>query len=158
MRLVSWEPSRELARARETMDRIFEDVFLPSRLWAPPSEELALDIYQTDNTFVVKASLPGVKPDEVDVHVTGNTLNIKGERREEKEVKEADYLRKELRYGHFSRSLELPAQIRADKAEAVFENGLLTLTLPLAVEEKVKKIAVKPVKVIEAGKKEAAKK
>jgi len=91
----------------------------------------------------VKAVLPGAKPEDVDISITGDTLTIKAEHKEEQEVKEEDYFYKECRYGTCSRSVTIPVQVKADKAEAVFENGILTLTLPKAEEVKPKQIKVK---------------
>lgn len=133
---------------RQAMDRLFEDSFVrPTRLW-PDFEgvDVPLDVYQTPNDVVVKASLPGIKPEEVDICITGDVLTIKGEHKEEKEVKEKDYLIKERRYGSFSRSITIPISVKSDKAEATFENGILTLTLPKSEE-------VKPKAVIEGAKK-----
>jgi HSP20 family protein len=155
MAIVRWQPFSELVSLREAMDRLFEDSFVRPSLpavfgeatWAP------VDMYQTDKDVVVKASLPGVKPEEVDISITGDVLTIKGEHKEEQEVKEKNYFRKELRYGTFSRSLQLPVAVETGKAEAIFENGVLTLTLPKSEEAKPKQIKVKTKKVIE-GKKE----
>lgn len=143
--IVRWEPLGGLTSLRQAMDRLFEDSFVrPSRLWPDMlSEEPALDMYQTDKDVVVKASLPGMKPEEVDVSVTGDVLTIKGEHKEEQEVKEADYFQKERRYGTFQRSLRLPVAVKSDKADAVFEDGILTLTLPKTEEVKPKQIKVK---------------
>jgi HSP20 family protein len=141
---------------REAMDRLFEDSFVrPSRFWPEllGRGELPIDMYQTAKDVVVKASLPGVKPEEVDISITGDTLTINGEHKEEEEVKQEDYFRRERYYGAFSRSLILPVQIQSDKAEAVFENGVLTLTLPKAEEVKPKQIKVKAKKVLETAKK-----
>jgi HSP20 family protein len=101
---------------------------------------------------VVKAAVPGVKPEEVDVSIIGDILTIKGEHKEEKEVKEDNYFRKERRYGTFSRSVQIPVPVKTDKAEAVFDNGVLTLTLPKAEAVKPKQIKVKPKAVIEGAK------
>ena len=144
--LVRWEPFRELISLREAMDRLFEESFVrPWGDWLVPfgAETLAVDMYETDDEVVVKASLPGVKPEEIDISITGNTLTIKGETKAEEEVKEKNYIRRERRYGAFSRSLALPTEVEADKAEAVFENGVLTLILPKAEEVKPKSIKVK---------------
>jgi len=156
MDLVRWEPFRQMTSLREAMDRLFEDSFVrPSRFWPEllGRGELPIDMYQTANDVVVKASLPGVKPEEVDISITGDTLTINGEHKEEEEVKQEDYFRRERYYGAFSRSLILPVQIQSDKAEAVFENGVLTLTLPKAEEVKPKQIKVKAKKVLETAKK-----
>jgi HSP20 family protein len=142
--LVRWEPFRELVSLREAMDRLFEESFVrPGRLVPAGAELLAVDMYETDDAIVVKSAIPGIKPEELDVSVTGDTLTIKGETRSEEEVTEEHYIRRERRYGSFSRSLAIPAQIVADKAKAEFENGVLTLTLPKAEEVKPKAIKVK---------------
>ncbi len=155
MDLIRWEPFRDIMTLRNAMDRLFEESFVrPSRLWPERGVgELPLDVYQTANDVVVKAALPGVKPEEVDISITGDTLTIKGEHKEEQEVKDEDYFYKERRYGAFSRSVPIPVQVKSDKAEAVFENGVLTLTLPKAEEIKPRQIKVKPKAVIEGGKK-----
>jgi len=154
MVLQRWEPFREMLSLRNAMDRLFEDSFVrPSRLWPELGGELAVDMYQTANDVVVKAALPGLKPEEVDISITGDTLTIKGEHKEEKEVKDEDYFYKERRYGGFSRSVAIPVQVKSDKAEATFENGVLTLTLPKAEEVKPKQIKVKAKPAIEAAKK-----
>ena len=155
MAVMRWEPFREMGTLRNAMDRLFEEGLIrPSRLWPELGQgETAVDVYQTANDVVVKATLPGVKPDEVDISITGDTLTIKGEHKEEKEVKQEDYFHKERRYGTFSRSLLIPVQVNADKAEAVFENGVLTLTLPKVEEVKPKQIKVKAKGTIEGAKK-----
>jgi HSP20 family protein len=155
MAIVKWQPFSELVSLRDAMDRLFEDSYVRPSLATSFGEGMGtpVDMYQTDKDVVVKASLPGVKPEEVDISITGDVLNIEGEHKEEQEVKEKGYFRKELRYGTFSRSLQLPVAVKTDKADAVFENGVLTLTLPKAEEAKPKQIKVKAKKVIE-GKKE----
>ncbi len=137
------------------MDRLFEESFVrPSHMWSEVGiGDLPVDMYQTADNVVVKAALPGVKPEEVDVTITGDTLTIKGEHKEEREAKQEDYFYKEHRYGAFSRSVAIPVQVKSDKAEAVFENGILTLTLPKAEEVKPKQIKVKPKAMIEGAKK-----
>lgn len=157
MKLVRWEPFRDTMSLRTAMDRLFEDSFVhPSRFWLEQGSgelSLDLDIYQTDEDVVVKAAIPGIKPEEVDISLTGDMLVMKGEHKEEQEVKEEDYLRKERRYGAFNRSIQIPVPVKSDKAEAVFENGVLTLTLPKAEEVKSKQIKVKAKKMIESDEK-----
>ena len=145
MSMIRWEPFREMMSLSQAMDRLLEDSFIrPARLWPElRAGELPIDMYQTKDEVVLKATLPGVKPEEVDTTITGDTLTIKGEHREEKETKEEDYLYKEHRYGAFSRSVTVPMQIESDKAEAVFENGILTLTIPKSEQVKPKQIKVK---------------
>lgn len=142
--LIRWEPAREMMTLREAMDRLFDDAFtrplsLASSGWSVP----AVDMYQTDNEVVVKAALPGIKADEVQINVTGEVLTIKGETKQENETKEKAYHIREQRWGTFERSLVLPTEVVADKAKADFENGILTITLPKAEEVKPKTISIK---------------
>lgn len=144
MSLMRWQPFEELMSLREAMDRLFEESIVWPRSWlAPAAQTFAVDIYETKDDVVVKASLPGVKPEDVEVSVVGDTLTIKGEVKEEKDIKEENYIRKERRYGSFCRSFTLPVSVNADKATAEFENGVLTLTLPKTEEVKPKTIAIK---------------
>jgi len=99
-------------------------------------------MYETDEDVVVKTALPGVKPDEVEITITGDTLIIKGETKVEEEIERDCYICQERRYGTFARSLLLPTSIVAEKAKAEFEDGILTLTLPKAEEVKPKSIKV----------------
>jgi HSP20 family protein len=96
-----------------------------------------------DDEVVVKATVPGVKPDDLHITITGDVLTIRGEVKQEEEVKEEAYHIRERRYGTFSRSLPLPVPVLTDKAKAEFENGILTLTLPKAEEVRPKTIEVK---------------
>lgn len=146
MHLVRWEPFRDPVTLREAMDRLFEESFVRPRAgWLAQvgAGALAVDMYETDDAVVVKSTVPGIKPEDLDISITGDTLTIKGETKAEKEVKGENYIRRERRYGSFSRSLTIPVLIVSDKAEAEFENGVLTLTLPKAEEVKPKAIKVK---------------
>jgi HSP20 family protein len=144
MSIVRWEPFSELMSLREAMDRLFEESFVrPSRLLAPLAGELALDMYETDNDLVVNAALPGVNPDDVDITITGDTLTIKAEAKVEKKTEKANYYRQELRYGACSRTVGLPVPVQADKAEATFKHGILTIRIPKAEEARPKVIKVK---------------
>lgn len=149
--LVRWEPFRELSEMREAMDRLFERGFSrPWRLLGWEGEILfPVDLYETNDEVVVKASLPGVKPEDVEISVTGDTLTIKGEHKEEHEEKNANYYRREHRYGAYQRALTLPAKVDADKADASFENGVLHLRLPKVPEVRPKTIPVKAKQTIE---------
>lgn len=142
--LIRWEPAREMMTLREAMDRLFDDAFtrplgMSNNAWSVP----AVDMYQTDNEIVVKAALPGIKADEVQINVTGEVLTIKGETKQENETKEKAYHIREQRWGAFERSLVLPTEVVADKAKADFENGILTITLPKADDVKPKSINIK---------------
>jgi HSP20 family protein len=150
--LVRWEPLREVISLRQAMDRLFEDSFvgLP-RLTMNGSGEFPIDIYQDKKNLVVKAALPGVKPEELDITIADDILTIRGEHKEEQEAKEDDYIHRERYYGAFSRSVAIPTKVKSDKAEATFEEGVLTLTLPKAEEIKPRQVKVKP-KAIKAAK------
>jgi HSP20 family protein len=146
MAIERWHPFTELMSLRQAMDRLFEDSFVrPSYVLSTLGEAGAptLDVYQTPNEVVVKAALPGLKPEDVSIDITGETLTIKGEHKAEQEIKREDYLYQERRYGSFSRSVVLPSELKPDKAEATMEDGVLTLTIPKAEEVKPKKISVK---------------
>ena len=144
MTLTRWEPFRELMTLREAMDRLFEEAFTaPFRLSDGWGVLPLVDMYQTEEAVVVKATMPGVKPEDLHVTVTGDVLTIKGEVKEEEEVKEATYHLRERRFGTFTRTIQLPVPVIADKAQAEFENGILTLTLPKAEEVRPKAITVK---------------
>jgi len=142
--LTRWEPAREMMTLRDAMDRLFDEAFTrPLRLYDRDLSMPAVDMYQTDNEVVVKAAIPGVKADEVQISVTGDVLVIKGESKEKEEKKEKAYHIREQRWGMFERTLALPTEVVADKAKAEFENGILTITLPKAEEVKPKTIAIK---------------
>lgn len=143
--LIRWEPFSDLVSMRDAMDRIFEDSFIRPRGWLAPlrAADLAIDMFETKDDVVVKATLPGLKPEDVEITITGDTLTIRGESKEESEVKEEDYIRKERRYGSFCRAVTLPSGLKSDKAEATFENGVLALRIPKSEEIKPKSIKVK---------------
>ncbi len=147
MSLMRFDPERELWSLRDAMNRLMEESFvLPSmigeirgtgRAWG-----LAVDMFETNDHLVVKASAPGVKPENLNITVQGETLTIKGETREEHEQKAGHYYYRERRQGAFSRSLALPFPIQSEKVEATVENGVLTLTLPKAEAIKPRSIKV----------------
>ncbi len=144
--LVRWDPFREMITLREAMDRLLDEA-LTRPLALGMAENLGwmpqIDMYQTDNEVVVKATVPGVKPDDLHITITGDVLTIRGEVKEEEEVKGVTYHLRERRFGTFSRSLPLPVPVQADKAKAEFEDGILVLTLPKAEEVRPKTIEVK---------------
>ncbi len=145
MAIVPYEPFADLVGAKQAMDRLLEDNFFrPVRMSGilQRPDILAMDIYQTEGDVVIKATIPGVKADEIKIDISGDALTIKGETKGEEEVKGVDYLCQERRYGSFSRTVSLPRGIKADKAEASLEDGVLTLTIPKAEEIKTKTIKV----------------
>ncbi len=143
--LTRWEPFNEMVSLRDAMNQLFQDSFIrPGNLLMPfDGQQLAVDVIENKDEVIVKASVPGIKPDELDITLTGDLLTIKGETKSEEDIKEGSYVRKERRFGAFSRTLTLPTTVVSDKAKAEFENGVLTLTLPKAEEVKPKTIKVK---------------
>ena len=138
--LATWNPYRDM----EDWERQFEDL-LGRPLWKPNGERAwmpAVDVFEKDDKFIIKAELPGMKEDDIDVSVVGNTLAIKGEKQTESEVKEEEYYRCERTYGSFYRSVPLPSSVDANKIEANYENGILEVSLPKAAEAKPKKVKV----------------
>lgn len=143
--LVRWEPAREMLSLREAMDRLFEESFLqPGRFGFgdSPAALLPVDLYETDDQVVVKATVPGLKPEEIEVTITGDVLTIKGEFKSEEKTEKRNYLRQERRYGSFCRQVGLPGGVDSDKATATFDNGVLTLELPKVETAKAKAIKV----------------
>lgn len=141
--LTRWDPFREAITLREAMDRLFEDTFIPARQREAAEERvyrLPLDAYVTPNEIVVLASMPGVKPEDVEITIEGDTLTIKGER--PAPLENVDYVMRERPYGKFQRTLNINIPVDADKAEAKYENGLLTLTIPKAEAVRPKTIQV----------------
>lgn len=137
------EPFYGLSSVDSQFSRMLNDFFgrpgSESNLtsWAP-----AVDIFETEHELVVKADLPDVKPEDLDIRVENNLLTIRGERKFEKKVDQKDYLRVERSYGSFSRSFSLANTVNADAIKADYQNGVLTLTLPKREEAKPKQIKV----------------
>ncbi len=143
MSLTRWEPFRDLMTLREAMDRLFEESFVrPGTHWPAGEARLALpvDAYATDEDIVITAAIPGVDPNDVEITIEGDSLTIKGELKGPME--NVNYLLQERPYGTFSRTLRLNVPVQADKAEASFDKGLLTLTIPKQEEIKPKTIKV----------------
>lgn len=106
--------------------------------------QLAVDVYQTKNNIVIKAPIAGVKPDQIDISVSDDMLTLRGERVDEKEVDREHYYVQECYWGAFSRSIILPVATVAEEAQASLKDGVLTVTIPKAAQDKVKKIKVQP--------------
>jgi HSP20 family protein len=127
------------------MNHLFEEsVVRPRTRWLVPSGNgsLAVDMHETDDDVVVKAEIPGLDSDDLDITITGDTLTIKGETKAEEEIEEDNYIYRQRCYGRFSRSLAIPTAIKAGQATADYEDGVLRLTLPKAEEVKPKAIEV----------------
>jgi len=150
MALVRWAPERELDRFRREIDKIFEDFFTPGRfptLFGRTREEEfstfpALDVYDDKDNVMVKAEVPGLKKDDIEIQIKGRDLVIKGERKKEEEVKDENYYYAERVYGAFSRVVRLPVDVKADQVKAKFKNGVLEIVLPKVEEAKPKEIKV----------------
>jgi HSP20 family protein len=108
-----------------------------------PEGQLTVDVYQTANDIIIESAIAGVKPDDIDVSVTTDSISIRGARRHEQEVKDGDYLYQECYWGRFARSLILPQEIDPDHAEVSFKNGILTIRLPKTDKKKSKKLRVR---------------
>ena len=143
MPIVRWDPFREFAQMSDEIGRWFGDV--PERekgergsvIWAP-----RVDIKETENNVTVKADLPGIKMEDIDVSGDENQLVIKGERKLEKEEKEKDYIRVERSYGSFYRSFDVGVPIKADEVKASYDNGVLEITIPKAEVKKAQKVEI----------------
>ena len=152
-----WEPSRGAMTLRDQLSRVFGE--MPERTgeesnltaWAP-----AVDIYETENELVIKADLPEVSPQDLDIRVANNILTIRGERKFEQKVDEENYLRIERAYGAFTRSFSLANSVKSDEIKAEYHNGALTLHIPKAEETKPKQIKVNVVTPAIAAKAKAA--
>ena len=141
--LIRWDPVREMVSMRDSMDRVFEDFFSRSPAAAEGYGTIDINMVQTDDAVVIKASIPGIEPDDINISITGDTLTIRGETKEDEEFNNSEYHIREMRFGSFARSILLPSRIVSDKASAEFENGVLKLTLPKAEEVKPKTITIK---------------
>ena len=147
-KVIRWQPMNEALSLRQAMDRLFEDSWVSNRAWGnlPGAwSEPTLDVYETPDTVVVQAAVPGVKADQVDITVQGNYLAISGQTKSDTQTEDKNYLRRESRTGTFSRMIELPAGLQTDRADAKFEDGVVTITFPKAEQIKPKKITVQAV-------------
>ncbi len=146
MDLIQWRPFREVSRLRSEMDRLWDDYFGPGRRALRPMEEdwmPAVDISETGDKITVKAEVPGLEAKDIEIAMVGDTLTIKGEKKLEREEKEENYHMVERSYGSFTRAMKLPATVDADKVEASYKNGVLTVVLPKKEEVKPKAIEIK---------------
>ncbi len=148
--LTTWKPFKELTpfrefeRMRREMDRLWDSFF--ERRPAGTEDERdflpALDLAETANELVVKCEVPGLEPKDIDISLSDGMLTIKGEKKQEREEKEADYHLVERSYGSFTRSIQLPKDVQGDKISASYKNGLLKITLPKSEEAKKKEIKI----------------
>jgi HSP20 family protein len=145
MAIVRWnDPFREFAHLQDRINRVFNDAYrtdeglLTSGSWVPP-----VDIYQNgDHEVVIKAEVPDMNRDDIDITVDNGTLTIKGEKKLAAEVNEEQFHRIERRYGSFSRSFSLPPSVDTSKVGAEYKNGVLTVRLPLREEAKPRSVKI----------------
>lgn len=146
MAIVRWTPARELLTMRDLMDRFADDFYGPNwgarAVWDGAAASFTMDVYQTDKEYVVKATLPGVKAEDLDVSIVGETLTIKAAGKQDENVKDEAWLLRESRYTAFSRTVTLPSEVQADKVDANYESGILTLRIPKAEAIQPKTIKV----------------
>ncbi len=147
MAIVRWDPFRELTEMQDRMGRLFgelyrrgggEDDVMRRGSWVPP-----VDIYDTGNhELVIKAELPDMKREDIQLTVENNMLTISGEKKVDNEMKEENCHRIERTYGTFTRSFSLPNTVNTEKVSADYKNGVLTVRLPMKEEAKPKQISV----------------
>lgn len=137
-RMVRWNPYREMAAMQRALDNAWTVDWNGGRVLRP-----ALDVVENEDAFVVKATLPGLKPEDIDISIEDDVLTIKAEHGEEHEESEETYLLRERRYGAFHRTVRLPSGVNGAEASAEVQDGVLTLTLPKREEFKPRQIEVK---------------
>lgn len=144
MAIERWDPFREAVSLRDAMNTLFQESFV--RPGGPAGQggyaALPLDVCETENEFVVKAALPGVKPDDVQITVHGDTLTIRAESKADEEKQGEHWHIRERRFGAFQRSVSLSTPVNSDNAQARYEDGVLTLTLPKSEAAKPRQIKV----------------
>ncbi len=137
--LTRWEPFAELGELRSRLDRMFGDLADSPRTWP-----LAIDVERDNGNLVVRADVPGIKPEEVNIEVENDILTVTGKHEEREEKKEKSYLRRERRYGSFSRSLALPAGVDPKEIKAKTHDGVVEVTIPLPKETAKEKVQITP--------------
>jgi HSP20 family protein len=142
--LNRWDPFREMMVLRNSMDRsAARELTVAPSDWKSFNWSIALDVVENEDQYQVKASLPGIDPEDLEITFEDKRLTIKGEVKEEDEINEPHYHLRERRYGNFNRTIKLPSGIASDKIEAHYDKGVLTLHLPKVEEAKPKKITIK---------------
>lgn len=156
MVLDRWDPFSELRRMEDTVNQLWKGFGIQPQLNGSANWGIPLDVMEEDDHIIVRASLPGVDPENIQVNVEDDMLTIKAETKSEMEHKEEGYVVRERRVGSFHRTLRLPHSVDQTKATAKYENGVLTLTFPKLESKKPKQLKIEVVdsaKVIEPGKK-----
>ena len=139
-----WDPFQDVLTLREAMNQLLEESFVsPSVQQRGQSFVPPMDVSETGDGYVVEASVPGLKPEDLEITIENNVLTIKGEMRQEHENRERNYHRIERRYGSFQRTITLPTTVKSDAIQASLDNGILRLEVPKAEEVKPRKISVR---------------
>lgn len=144
MALSKWEPFEGLVSLRREMDRLFENFFERSPFAGASGSTLepAVEMADTEKNLLVKVQVPGVSKDNLHIDITDDTLTLRGEMKEEEKAQEQRYYRREFRYGTFTRTIPLPANVQADQASAELKDGVLTITIPKGREGKARRIQI----------------
>lgn len=144
MSIQRWDPVRDIVSLREAMNSLLEESFVRPRAgMIAMTGGMAIDLRESEQSYIVETVVAGVKPEDVEISVLGDTLRIAVEMREAGDLQGEKWLLRERRFGHFERSLTLPAQVKADEATADFEHGILTITLPKAEAARPRSIRVR---------------
>jgi len=141
MSLMRWEPMTEIRRLQEDMHRLLESFMKPFPTLTWPVSEVAgppVDVYEKDGNVVVKAELPGLKKEDIEITATEDSISLRGEFKREEEVKKEGFYRRERREGKFYRTIPMPAPIKPDQVKASFKDGILEITAPEVEEAKPK--------------------
>ena len=143
MTMQRWDPWSEMLTLREAMNQLLQDSYVrPIGAGGQTANAPALDVFEDADNIEVSASLPGLRPEDVDITIQGDMLTIKGQSKAQAERKQGSYLVREQRSGAFFRSIQLPVMVDANKAQAQFEHGVLHLTLPKAESTKPRQIRI----------------
>ena len=142
-KITRWNPFRELIDVRDDFDRIVDRIFKPETdFWEGHTKAPLVDVYEENDAIVLKAEIPGLKKDELDVSIAEDAITLSGKKKEVKEVKKENFYRKEIREGSFFRTIPLPCAIDRDKVKASYKEGILEISLPKAAAEKKKELKV----------------
>ena len=147
--LTRWDPFREMLSMRSALDRMFENSLATQEGFPQNAWNLALDVSENSDEYTLKASIPGIDPDDLNITFNNNVLTISGETKSEQEKEDERYHLRERRYGSFSRSVTLPSTVKGDEIQAGYDAGVLTLHIPKAEEARPKRISVHTGHVIE---------
>jgi HSP20 family protein len=145
MAITRWRPFRDLMSVQDEMNRLFDDLFgrpVMRRDWTEEAWCPCVDVSETKDSVIINTEIPGMPRDDVKVSIQDNVLTLSGEKKQEKEEKDANYHRMERSYGSFSRSFTLPTSVKADKVKAAYKDGILRITLPKSEEVKPKQIPI----------------